>query len=135
MHFFLEGSYITYAAYPGEQRTIDCATASLPEWGGLIQLSEVAYVRISGLRVRDAGPHGNSAGILVGGCSHVIVEGNSTEITVFWTETADGDTIGRRSASGQRWARQHPREAQGDQKRPNVLQILAVRLSQEPPLL
>jgi hypothetical protein len=73
------GSTITYAAYPGETATIDGSSITLPDdLAGLFHISGKAYIRVSGLRVVNAGPHGNNAGILVLNSSNIIVENNST---------------------------------------------------------
>jgi hypothetical protein len=81
-----EGSadnYITYAAYSGETVTIDGADLSLPEYEtGLFVLEDLSYVKISGFRVMNAGPHENNAGIYVDNAHHIIVENNYTYNTV-----------------------------------------------------
>lgn len=77
-----EGAYIVYAAFPGETPTIDGTGITLPEWGGLVSVERKKYIVISGLRVINAGPHINNAGILVDSCEHVIIERNTTYNTV-----------------------------------------------------
>lgn len=73
------GNYIVYAAYPGHTVTIDGAGITLPVWwGGLFDVSNKSYIRISGLRIINAGPHLNNVGILVDESSHIIVERNTT---------------------------------------------------------
>jgi len=73
------GQYITYAAYPGETATIDGSGISLPDdLVGLFHISGKEYVRVSGLRIVNAGPNDNNAGILVLDSSNIIVENNST---------------------------------------------------------
>lgn len=73
------GSEITYAAYPGETATIDGDGITLPDdLAGLFEIAGRSYIRITGLRVINAGPYDNNAGIMVLDSSHIIVENNST---------------------------------------------------------
>jgi len=73
------GNYIVYAAYPGHTVTIDGAGITLPQWwGGLFDISNKSYIKVSGLRIINAGPHLNNVGILVDSSSHIIIEGNYT---------------------------------------------------------
>jgi hypothetical protein len=73
------GQVITYVAYPGETATIDGSSITLPDdLVGLFHVSGKAYIRVSGLRIVNAGPNDNNAGILVLDSSHIIVENNST---------------------------------------------------------
>jgi hypothetical protein len=77
------GQFITYAAYPGETATIDGSSVILPDdLAGLFHISNKSYIRVSGLRVVNAGPHANNAGILVNDSSYITVEQNSTYNTV-----------------------------------------------------
>jgi len=70
---------ITYAAYPGETATIDGSGVTLPDdLAGLFEISNMSYVRVSGLRVVNAGPYNNNAGILVSNSDYITVENNST---------------------------------------------------------
>lgn len=71
------GSYITYAAYPGDTVTIDGANVTVPDWSGLFDITGKNYIRISGLRIVNAGPGPHNPGILVELSSHVIVEDNT----------------------------------------------------------
>jgi hypothetical protein len=73
------GQYITYAAYPGETVTMDGSGITLPDdLAGLFHISNKSYIVVSGLRVIDAGPNDNNAGILVLDSSHIVVENNAT---------------------------------------------------------
>ena len=73
------GNTITYAAYPGETATIDGSGVTLPDdLAGLFDISNKSYIRVSGLRVINAGPHNNNAGILVLNSGFITVENNST---------------------------------------------------------
>jgi hypothetical protein len=73
------GQYITYAAYPGETVTIDGSSVALPtDFAGLFEISHKSYIKVSGLRVINAGPLDNNAGILVDVSGHIIVEHNYT---------------------------------------------------------
>jgi hypothetical protein len=77
------GSTITYAAYPGETVTIDGSGITLPDdLAGLFDVSNKSYIRISGLRVVNAGPYANNAAILVNDSSHIVIENNYTYNTV-----------------------------------------------------
>lgn len=70
--------YITYAAYPGESATIDGSGVSLPSEGGLFDVSGQSNIRISGLRIINAGPGDNNAGILVTNSRNIIIDHNYT---------------------------------------------------------
>ena len=73
------GSVITYAAYPGETVTIDGSGVTLPDdLEGLFHVQGKSHIVVSGLRVINAGPHVNNAGILVLNASHITVENNVT---------------------------------------------------------
>jgi len=98
------GSYITFAAYPGETVTINGSGITLPDdLVGLLHIADKAYIRISGLRVINAGPHDNNAGILVDRSSYIVLEHNATYNTIssgigVWGSnhvTVDGNTIER----------------------------------------
>ena len=76
-------NYIVYIAHPGDTVTIDGDSISLPsEWGGLFDVSDKSYIKISGLRIINAGPNDNNVGILVDNSSHIIIEKNYTYNTV-----------------------------------------------------
>jgi hypothetical protein len=68
------GTAIRYQAYPGETVIIDGSTISLPAWGGLFDISGRAYLQVSGIEVRNAGPHLNSTGFLIDDSSNIIIE-------------------------------------------------------------
>ncbi len=70
------GNYITYAAYPGDTVTIDGASVIVPEWTGLFDITDREYIRVSGLRVINAGPNTHNLGILVEQSSYIIIENN-----------------------------------------------------------
>ena len=77
------GYFITYAAYPGDTVTIDGASISMPSYeSGLFQVEDRSYIRVSGLRILNAGPYDNNAGILVDSSSHIVIENNYTYNTV-----------------------------------------------------
>jgi parallel beta-helix repeat protein len=69
-------NYIVYASSPGETAVMDGAEVILPEWAGLFEVVGRSYLRISGLRIRNAGPMPHNPGLLVEDSSHIIVEGN-----------------------------------------------------------
>ncbi len=68
---------ITYAAYPGDTVTIDGTGVNVPDWGGLFYVADRSYIRVSGLRIVNAGPGPHNPGILVELSSYVIIENNT----------------------------------------------------------
>lgn len=73
------GKEIVYMAYPGETVTIDGEGIALPDdLAGLFEVNEKSYIRVSGLRVVNAGPNNDNAGIMVLDASHIVVENNTT---------------------------------------------------------
>ena len=77
------GNYITYTAYPGDTVTINGDGISLPSYfGGLFDVSDKSYIKISGLKIINAGPNQYNAGIMVYNSSYIIVERNHTYNTV-----------------------------------------------------
>ncbi len=69
-------NHIVYAAYPGDTVNIDGADIEVPEWGGLFDITEKNYIRVSGLRVMNAGPNPHNPGIQADTASHIIIEYN-----------------------------------------------------------
>lgn len=69
-------NYIVYAAYPGDVVTVDGSGVSVPSADGLFHIARRSYIKVSGLRVVDAGPSHYNMGILVQNSSHIIVENN-----------------------------------------------------------
>jgi len=77
------GNYITYAAYTGDTVTIDGSSVSLPSYeSGLFSVEDKSYIKISGLRMINAGPNDNNAGIYVDNSHYIIIEKNYTYNTV-----------------------------------------------------
>lgn len=77
------GNYINYAAYPGDTVTIDGAGIQLASYlDGLIYLTEISYIKISGLKITNAGPNINNCGILLEDASYITIENNHTYNTV-----------------------------------------------------
>ncbi len=73
------GKEITYVAYPGETVTIDGDSITLPDdLAGLFEINGKSYIRISRLRVINAGPNNDNAGIMVLDASNIIIENNTT---------------------------------------------------------
>lgn len=72
------GAYIKYAAYPGHVAVIDGGGLRLPDYDGLFNVVNKAYIWIEGLYVKNAGPHFDNAGIMISRCSHVVVKLNHT---------------------------------------------------------
>jgi len=68
------GDVITYSAYPGDVVTIDGNGVTLPSSeAGLFEISGLSYITVTGLRVINAGPGDNHAGILVNFSDHVVI--------------------------------------------------------------
>ncbi len=77
------GNPITYAAYPGETAILDGSGIELPDdLAGLFEILGLSYLRVSGLRVINAGPYANNAGILVSDSSEITIENVSTDHTM-----------------------------------------------------
>jgi len=73
------GNYITYTAYGNDAVIIDGTGVTLPwSFDGLVYVSEVSYIKISGLRVQNVGPGDNHAGILLEDCSYITIKNNYT---------------------------------------------------------
>ncbi|MGC9025567.1 MAG: right-handed parallel beta-helix repeat-containing protein, partial [Chloroflexia bacterium] len=73
------GQPITYAAYPGETATIDGSSITLPDdLAGLFEIAGRSHIRLSGLRLIDAGPFPNNAAVLVSNSAHITVENCTT---------------------------------------------------------
>ncbi len=73
------GQPVTYAAYPGETATIDGSSVTLQDdLDGLFLVAGKSYIIVSGLRLTNAGPYGNNAGIMILNSGHITVENNTT---------------------------------------------------------
>ena len=73
------GNEITYAAYPGETATIDGTGITLPDdLAGLFEIAGRSYIRLTGLRVINAGPFADNAAILVSDSDHITIENCAT---------------------------------------------------------
>lgn len=102
------GNYITYTAYPGETVTIDGSGISLGEFDALFNIENKQYIRVSGLKVINAGPHGTSAGIQADGTSYITIENNyvyntaSSGILVWSSDNVviDGNEVDRANNKG-----------------------------------
>jgi len=68
------GQDIAYAAYPGESVIIDGSGMTVPEYEGLFYIGSRDHIRVSGLHIVNS----NQAGILADGCSHIVIEDNTT---------------------------------------------------------
>jgi hypothetical protein len=76
-------NYIVYRAYQGNTVTIDGTSITLPAgWGGLFDITDLSYIVVSGLRIINAGPDQNNAGILIDNSDHVAVQNCYTYNTV-----------------------------------------------------
>jgi hypothetical protein len=68
-------NYITYASYPGETVTIDGDSMRLPKYEtGLFVVEDTNYIKVSGLRIINAGPNDNNAGIYVDNSHHTCLQ-------------------------------------------------------------
>jgi hypothetical protein len=68
--------YISYQAYQGENVVIDGLDVFVPEWGGLFDIMNKSYIRISGLTVVNALSCPHNIGIQVDHSDHIILEQN-----------------------------------------------------------
>jgi len=68
------GNYITYSAYPGDTVIIDGTGIAVARWGGLFDVSDRSYLKISGFRITNSA----SAGIFADNSSHIIINKNYT---------------------------------------------------------
>ena len=102
------GSYITYAAYPGEMPTLDGSGVALQDTlVGLFEVSAKSYIRVSGLRVANVTVHSNNGGIIVKRSSYITIESSQTYNTIssgigIWNSqnvTVDGNRIERANNS------------------------------------
>jgi len=76
-------NYITYAANSGDTVTIDGNSITLPSYeSGLFNVEEKNYIKISGLKITNAGPNDNNCGIYVDNSSYITIENNYTYTTV-----------------------------------------------------
>jgi hypothetical protein len=100
---------ITYASYPGETATIDGSGVTLPDdLAGLFEISGKSYIRVAGLRVINAGPFNDNAGILIFNSGHISVENNTTYNTTssgigVWGSnnvTVDGNRVDEAGGGG-----------------------------------
>ncbi len=77
------GEFIVYTAYPKETVTIDGKDISLPQDSiGLFELANKSYIKIIGLKIINAGPNDNNAGILISNSNYVVIEKNYIKNTV-----------------------------------------------------
>lgn len=77
-----DGQEIVYAAYPGETVTLDGSGVALPDdLVGLFEVLDRSHVRLSGLRIINAGIHNDNAGILVRNSHFISVQNNCTSNT------------------------------------------------------
>lgn len=57
----ISGNYITFAAYPGDNVTIDGSGISIGDWYGLVNILGKGYIKISGFRIINS----DAAGVFV----------------------------------------------------------------------
>jgi len=71
------GNYIVYMADSGDEVVIDGGTINLPDWdSGLFTLEDISYIKISGLKIMNAGPHNNNNGFYLDNTSFITLENN-----------------------------------------------------------
>lgn len=75
-------AYISYVGYPGHSVVVDGSNITLPSWSGLIDIQGRSYIRVAGLRIMNAGPGMNNAGILIDNSHHIVIENNYIYNTV-----------------------------------------------------
>ncbi|MBF0342909.1 MAG: right-handed parallel beta-helix repeat-containing protein [Nitrospirae bacterium] len=73
-HSGVEGSYITFSAYTGESVTIDGKGIAIGSGGGLLDLSNTNYLKVSNLRVINSA----SAAIYAENTDNIIIANNYT---------------------------------------------------------
>jgi hypothetical protein len=73
-----EGAAIVYTAAEDETATIDGSGVSVPEWGGLFEISSRSHIEVVGLRV----VHSPRAGIFVDRSNNITIRDNVTYDTV-----------------------------------------------------
>lgn len=102
-------AYITFAAYPGETAILDGKDIVLPDdLVGLFDITRQHHIRVTGLRVINAGPHGNNAGIVTMFSSAIRLEyntifnTNSSGIGVWWSSDVviDGNRVEEAGGGG-----------------------------------
>jgi hypothetical protein len=107
------GAEITFAAYPGEVPIIDGTGVAMPDaLSGLLDIEGIGHVRVRGLRIQNAGPYRENAGILLDTAHHVVLEHNSTYDTAssgigVWNSdnvTIDGNDVALACNDGQQEA-------------------------------
>jgi parallel beta-helix repeat protein len=97
-------NYITYAAYPDEDVTIDGTDIDIPDDEGLFHVHGKKFIKISGLQVINS----NYAGIYVEDSSYIIIEKNTTYNTAssgigVWNckhATVDGNDVSYACSNG-----------------------------------
>ncbi|HEX9115137.1 MAG TPA: right-handed parallel beta-helix repeat-containing protein [Anaerolineae bacterium] len=68
------GAWITFAAYPGQTVILDGSGLNLGNWSGLVDVSNRAYIKVSGLTVRNS----SYAGLFASAAQHIVFQGNHT---------------------------------------------------------
>ncbi|CAK8717060.1 MAG: Right handed beta helix region [Candidatus Electronema aureum] len=68
--------YITFAAYNGHTPVLDGGNARLLTAGGLINIRNKEYIRISGITVKNVDDNAEGIGIYVENSRHIIIEKN-----------------------------------------------------------
>ncbi|MGC9367671.1 MAG: right-handed parallel beta-helix repeat-containing protein [bacterium] len=72
------GSFIVYAAFPGENPVVNGDTVTVSIWGGLWELYQIDYIAIYGITVINS----KAAGIIAEECNHLLLRKNLTHNTV-----------------------------------------------------
>ncbi|NLE59037.1 MAG: DUF1565 domain-containing protein [Planctomycetes bacterium] len=102
-------NFITFAAQPGAAVTIDGSSVTLPDdLAGLFEIAFNDYIRVTGLRIVNAGPNTDNAAILVRHGSHITIDDNATDHTAssgigVWDSDnviIDGNTVDHAGEAG-----------------------------------
>jgi hypothetical protein len=82
-HSGTANKYIVFMAEPGETVILDGSAVIPPDdLAGVFEINGREWIKVSGLRVENAGPYLDNAGFMVLQSGHVILDGNSTRNTV-----------------------------------------------------
>ncbi len=78
-----EDNYIIYTAFAGDEVIIDGEEINLSrDSDGLFYIFDKSYIKISRLKIINAGPNNNNAGVYVENSNHITIENNHTINTV-----------------------------------------------------
>lgn len=87
------GAMIVFAAYPGEMVILDGMATQGGDYGAIVDIDDVSYVRVSGLKIINAEYYGFRVG---GGASHIILDNNTLDFiysSAFYISASDNVTV------------------------------------------